>query len=456
LAIDPEEHGHLTSSLLDQYLTGERSALDVLRHAAEHLELTCDACRAGLPAEPERMERLIAAAGAGLRTTLDELTLERSEAPAVARELAALPEHEALLRAVSDRRCHTLPWVEHHLLVAGLALDRGLVGAAEEALTLVAVVLPRIELARYGSSLLREAEADAWILQARCHLAKGELEPAERALGNARALGEAYGGSPLLEADLLFARGGLAVARRRDTEARERFRALAARVSELGALPALPGVVTATAWMERRLGRPAVAAARLTGFFDEWREPPIAADEWWAARELISALCELGGDREQAARQGVVYLATWSLPESGAGGGRALPGLEREAQLRYLEGLFCHRIGGESVKAERALVRARNLFLHEGRGVDAAHAALELARLHLEAGDVELARRVAADLEPVALCPDVQGATLAVLARFAERLFRAKVAPEELHTVEDFLLRARAGWLAAAEDHGPP
>jgi hypothetical protein len=76
--------------------------------------------------------------------------------------------------------------------------------------------------------------------------------------------------------------------------------------------------------------------------------------------------------------------------------------------------------------------------------------------LHLEAGDLELARRVAADLEPVALCADVQGATLAVLARFAERLFRAKVSREELHTVEDFLVRARAGWLAAAEIHGQP
>jgi hypothetical protein len=199
-----------------------------------------------------------------------------------------------------------------------------------------------------------------------------------------------------------------------------------------------------------------VAAARLVSFFEEWREPPVAWDEWWVARELIAALCELAGDREEAARQGVVYLAIWGLPEDRAGNGRALLGLEREAQLRYLEGLFTHRIGGEPARAEPALVRARNLFLHEERGIDAALAIVELVRLLLARGEAEPARRVAGDLEAVATCPDVRGAVVAELVRFARRVFEGTVGVRELRGVEDFLLRARAGWLAPAQDHERP
>jgi hypothetical protein len=447
---------HLTRAFLDSYLAADHSAVDLLARSAAHLEETCSGCRRGLPAESERLERLLAAAGAGLRTSLDQLAAEREAAPTVALEVAALAHYEALLRSVRDPRCHTLAFVEHHLFLAGLCLDRGLVEAGEEALTLVATVIPRIEPARYGWGLIREAEADAWVLDARCHLAKGELPAADRRLSSASALATGRCSSPALEADILFTRGGLRVAQRRDLDAWQLFDDVAAGMKKLGLWLAIPGVVAAAAWMERRLGRPAAAAARLVRFFEEWREAPASWDEWWAARELIAALCDLGGDRVPVARQAVIYLATWSLPEPDDGRGRARQDLEREAQLGYLEGLFANRIGGEPARAEPALVRARNLFLYQERGIDAALAILELVRLLLERGDTEPARRVAGDLEAVALCPDVQGAALAQLVRFAERVIKDKVGATELRALEDFLHRARAGWLPAAEDHEPP
>ena len=99
-------------------------------------------------------------------------------------------------------------------------------------------------------------------------------------------------------------------------------------------------------------------------------------------------------------------------------------GLYRELQepwtqlrLTWLRGKIAAGLG-ESEEAERAFLEARDGFIAEGCGYDAAMVAVEdLARLYLRTGRTEEVERLAKEVYPVLLAQGIDRETIAKLVR---------------------------------------
>ncbi|HSL81511.1 MAG TPA: hypothetical protein VLF66_01970, partial [Thermoanaerobaculia bacterium] len=204
-----------------------------------------------------------------------------------------------------------------------------------------------------------------------------------------------------------------------------------------------PSIHAGAAWLERLAGRPQAAATRLRRFFGGWRGRMITRSEQWAARELLTALCDLGEAEEASAR-----LAGWSDGEPAEGRDRA--------ELAYLSGLLLHRMEGAPARAEAALERAERLFLADGRGVDAALSKLELYRLRRNGGRASEAREAMLALAEVSLCQDVTPPVFGEIARFARLAAQGGAPDSALGHLEEVLVAARAGWGPALLEHGSP
>lgn len=419
-------------------MIGERSVMDLLRTAVGHLtdEALGEPPVGRLESETSRAERLLQAASAGLQASIEEVQAEHQAAPGLAQELAGLEEREARHRVRSDRRYHTLSFVEYALDTAWVCLERGETDGTGRALSVGEVALRGIEPARYGRFLMAEAEANLWLLFGRAELAEGEVEHAKASFDSATTAAHRAGPAGELQAGLLLSTAALLVARGKQAPA---LRVLeeAERIGPHGHPDRWwPAINAGASWLDRLAGRPERAAARLRRFFGEWEGKMVTRSEWWAARELTLALLELGELEEASAR-----LAGWSggdPPQDRAG-----------AELTYLGGLLLHRMQGDVLKAEAALERAGRLFLAAGRGVDATLAGLELYRLRRSDGRPEEAREAIVSLGEVSLCQDVTPPVFGELAVFAQVVCQDRLPESSIGLLEEVLVAARAGW-------GPP
>lgn len=439
----PPQPPHLDRELLDAYMLGERSVMDLLRTAVGHLtdEPLGEPPAGRLGTEAGRAERLLQAASAGLRASLEEVKAEHEAAPALARALALFGHREARHRVRSDRRYHTLSFVQYVLDAAWVCLERGESGGCGRSLGLAEAALRGIEPGRYGRFLVAEAEANLWLLAGRAELAEGEAEHARASFQYATSAAYRAGPAGDLQAGLLLSTAALLVARGRHRPA---LRVLhqAEREGPRGEPDRWwPSIHAGAAWLERLAGRPEAGANRLQRFFGEWRGRLVTRSEWWAARELLAALCQVGDVEEASAR-----LAGWSGGE---------PTVERDvAELTYLRGVLLHRMQGDPGRAEAVLERAARLFFAEGRGVDAALARLELYRLRRNGGRATEAREAILALREVSLCQDVSPPVFGEIARLARLAARDRLLDPALAGLEEVLVAARAGWGPAIHGYG--
>lgn len=100
---------------------------------------------------------------------------------------------------------------------------------------------------------------------------------------------------------------------------------------------------------------------------------------------------------------------------------------------------------GDMEAAGQLYGRARQGFLQEGLGYDAAQVSLELALLYLDSGDCEAVRRLAAEMVPVFQSQDVHREAMAALMLF-ERAARTEA------LTLDFALRLQRYLQAARRD----
>ncbi|HSL82827.1 MAG TPA: hypothetical protein VLF66_08625, partial [Thermoanaerobaculia bacterium] len=161
-------------------MLGERSVMELLRSAVGHFtdEPLGEPPAGRVESGKARTERLLQAASAGLRASLDEMRAEHEAAPGLARELAGLGWREALHRVRRDRRHHTLAFVQYHLEMAWVCLERGETGGCGRALGPAEAALRGIDPGRYGRFLVAEAEGNLWLLFGRAELADGEADHA--------------------------------------------------------------------------------------------------------------------------------------------------------------------------------------------------------------------------------------------------------------------------------------
>lgn len=102
------------------------------------------------------------------------------------------------------------------------------------------------------------------------------------------------------------------------------------------------------------------------------------------------------------------------------------------------------RAEGHAQAARDLYARAREGFLAEGSGYDAALVSLELALLDLEGGDLKAVKRLATEMLPVFKAQDVHREALAALALFRQAAHAEELTLELATCVHRYLQLARA------------
>ena len=111
-------------------------------------------------------------------------------------------------------------------------------------------------------------------------------------------------------------------------------------------------------------------------------------------------------------------------------------------RLRWLEGRIARNLG-QFEKAEAALLDARDAFIAQGIGFDAARVALDLAAVYLRQRRTAEVKRLAAEMVPIFESRDVHQEALAALLVFREAAEAERVTASLVERLTTFLTRAR-------------
>ncbi len=420
--------GHLSRQLLDEYVAGRATPLDLVETIARHLERDCcTGCREALARTSSAT--LVARAAERFRARAAELAREAEALPALLAELEPLGSSGVFLQAGTERRFHTAAFVTHQLALAWEALGADALQVAGEGLELAFLAALRLDPGRYGRLVVRRLEAECWLLRALLAVARG-LPAAEAAdsLDRAHRLVVQSLRSDRLIATYLLAQGRERLWAGRAEEARPFF----AEATRLGPDAGDSGVAAEAvlARLEREAGRPEAAAVRLRAVATRWSRGPTGRTEWAAARELVVALVEACEPEEAAA-----FLAAW-------GGDVEAPSTAR-AELLLLRGLLFSRLRRPET-ARRFLEAAWRELLRRGQALDAALVAAERARIELADGrsDPLALPGLADELPELLMAGELAGVDREAIARFARALGRGTLTSSDVSAFEQTLLRA--------------
>jgi hypothetical protein len=164
-----------------------------------------------------------------LRSALD---LERTEAPALASELLALPVEERVERLRGDRRFQT--WGLCELLLAKSAEAGEDLAAAEAFATLAVAGAERLDPERHAAPVVEDLKARAWAAAGEARRRRRDLAGAEEALRAAAGCLAHGTGDLLVEARLLELEAALRREQKRGGEAAALLKLAAARYRESG------------------------------------------------------------------------------------------------------------------------------------------------------------------------------------------------------------------------------
>ncbi|HEY0783229.1 MAG TPA: tetratricopeptide repeat protein, partial [Thermoanaerobaculia bacterium] len=313
-----------------------------------------------------------------------ERAAEQEQARPLFAELMAQPEDRRLETIAGDSRYWTLAVVDRLLQ----ATERASAAAVRAQTELALAILERLDTRRYGASTASGRQAVAWCHQADARRREGDSEAA--AAGVRRAAGHLAG--ELLDAWERAVYCRRLAALRRDQERDDEALGLLRRAVELC----------------REWGEMLLAAESLCDM----------ADLWLAAGDPETALHRFQEAREDAETPAAVPYVAIRVQHGLARchaqlGERAKAGrLLRDVQPLYrllspVERLRClrveARIHDENGHASRAQSLLRPLVAHlidEGAFLDAALAALDLAQIAAERGQVGEVRRLADRMAP--------------------------------------------------------
>jgi tetratricopeptide (TPR) repeat protein len=424
----PEPH------LLEQFLRGELDPPE-RRSIVRHLLGGCPACLEVTrrlwwngPDDPEDgpegdtppweyeavFERLLR--GRSLRE--QQVVAEQTAAPGLLEELLRQPRPLRLARVCSDERFRSLALCELLLARSRHASDAADIADAALALELAELALAvaeRLDARLAGATLVVGTQARVWARLGETRRQAADLEGAERALATAELLLEKGEGDPLDEAELLEL-----WARLRDDQ---RQRAEAARLlDEAAALYRAAG--------ERHpLGRALLRKGVILARAGQGEEAAVALRE---GLSLVERHCPQGeggkrGERllvASALAALVTALVASGRAEEASGPLRELRQLQEEdgdkpalAGLRRLEGKAAEA-RGRFDEAETALIEAREGFLREDMGPEAALVSVELAVVYARQGRSPDLFALAQNMSAVYRAKDMRREVVAALIVF--------------------------------------
>jgi len=355
---------------------------------------------------------------------------EEDEAPSLYRELVDHPLPRQELLVLNRERYRSLGLVKYVLARAPELWHRAPHEAAAHA-RLALAISGRLPTEKYSPGLVADYGARACAYVANALRIQGDLRAADQAMQNAAEELERGTGDPTERARLLRLRTSLRKDQRRLKEA-ERDAREAVRL--------LRSVEDKQAEIEMVLLQSAIMTEEGAGM---------------EALALVEKCLETldPSSVDERLYFGVVQHFAWGLFEAGRSSHaeRYLPelrdlvsGLDEplsEARVDWLEALIDAQLGRKSRAVWRFLELLR-LFQNFDMSLDAALVALDLAAVHLQAGEVAEARELAGELVAIFESLQVGRETMEALSVFAEAL-RQEAATAVMAEEAKSLLKAR-------------
>jgi tetratricopeptide (TPR) repeat protein len=356
--------------------------------------------------------------------------VERELAPQLLARLTGLPvgERKAMVRRDPVYRtwslCELLIDECHRLSHDGMF-------QAEELADLAVTVAEELDASYYGQSLVHDIHARAMAAMGDVLRITSDLRSAEEAFAMAEALVGQGSGDALEEAGILELKAAL----RRDQRC----------FSEAHRL--LDDVIAI--YRQYRdfhlVGRAFAQKGELHSAVQEWEE---------AIRWLQKGLSLIDQLRDRSLELSVRHALMLNLHESGqphkawfmlkacraeflAQGGVLL-----NLKLRWLEGKIQQALG-QFDEAEAAFLAARDGFIDQGVGFDAALVSLDLASLFAQLGRTAEMRRIAEEMLPIFQSRDVHREAIAALIVFQQAVRMERVSSGLLKEIGLYLQRAR-------------
>jgi tetratricopeptide (TPR) repeat protein len=276
----------------------------------------------------------------------------------------------------------------------------------------------RLDVGRYGLSRVEGAQATAWAFLGNAYRVMSDLRRAEEALDQAEAYHERSGSEASTEAQILSFRASLRCSQGRFREAIQLLdRTLAFyRQTKNRQLEGKGLIKKAAAFAyDGKIERAAQLARKGLSLIDPSADPRLFIT---ARHNLVGYLHESGSSEEALdtlRRTRGLYL---DLGEP-----------SHRARLSWLEGRITRDLG-RLAEGEVALKIARDFFVRQGIGLDAARVLLDLAMVYDLLGDTARLKWLSAEMAPIFASRDLHPEALAALALFqkaaaAEQVNRA-------------------------------
>jgi tetratricopeptide (TPR) repeat protein len=325
---------------------------------------------------------------AALGEHVDRVLCESREAPVLLGELLLLPRERRLERVRSEPRLWLLKLCERLEAASRKAWAEDPATAVEMA-ELAVEVAERLDPRCYGETLVGDARALAWAYVGNARRIASDLNRAEEALGHAEQLYRQFEADLLTEAEILVFQASLRNTQGRFAEASALLdHALwlyreAGDTHQEGRTLILKGMVLGDGGdFEAAVASLAEGLPRI----DPAVEPRLLLV---AHHNLSWYLCDHGKHEEAAEalqRSRRLYLELGDRMDL--------------VRLRWLEGRIA--LGqGRPAEAVRVLGLARDVFLEQEIGFDAALISLDLAMAHARQGDTEGVKRIISEIGPV-------------------------------------------------------
>jgi tetratricopeptide (TPR) repeat protein len=352
---------------------------------------------------------------------VDRVLRETREASLLLEELLLLPPERRCERVRSEPRFRLLKLCGR-LEAASRAAWGEDPAAAVELAELAVEVAERLDPGIYGKALVRDACALAWAYLGNARRIASDLGGAEEALSQAGRLYRCFETDLLTQAEILVFQASL-----RNTQ---------------GRFAEAAGLLDHALWLYREAGdrhqegRTLILKGMVLGDGGDFaaaveslaeglpRIDPAAEPRLLlvAHHNLAWHLCDHGKHREAAAALECsrrLYLELGSRMDL--------------VRLRWLEGRIALGLGRPG-EAMNALGLARDAFLEQEIGVDAALVSLDLAMAHARQGDTAGVQRIVSEIVPVFQACRVEPEALAslLLLRDAEQAGQAEVILENL------------------------
>ncbi|HEX4953193.1 MAG TPA: tetratricopeptide repeat protein [Thermoanaerobaculia bacterium] len=382
------------------------------------------------PIEVGAYSEILARTKVVLSACASRLTAEKNLARTCLAELDGLDFDQRLDLVQQDPRFHS------RIVAQGL-LERcrgqwAQDPAEAESLTHLALaVVDRLDATAIGAPALNDLRAQCWAYNANCRRVQSDFRSAERSVEASRFFLERGSGDPLLLAEMLDLLASFRRDQQQYNEALELLNQAAAAYAEAGDRHLVGRALVKKTSILADMGQPEKSITlleRAIPMIDTAREPRLSVN---IHHQLILYLHQASRDHEALAL----------LPKAIAVVEKTGNRLDR-VRLSGVEGLIAASLG-QFDKAEQALLAAREGFIREGIGYDAALVSLDLAALFLRQSRTAETRRLALEILPIFQSRDIHREAMAALMIFRSA---AELEAASLSMVEDiagFLKRAR-------------